>query len=229
MDQMSRHGKISVKQGQSIRLSCNGKTQKVNVKNSEVSQPNVISCIKARKYVERGSQLFLVYVMEKETSKRRFEDVPIICDFPKVFPDDLSGLPPPRHVEFRIDLVPGVAPVAHAPYHLAPSELKELSDQLKELSEKGFIRPSSSPWGAPVLFVKKKYGSFRMCIDYRELKKLTVKNRYPLPRIDDLFDQLQGSSMYSKIDLRSSYHPLRILEEDIPITAFQTRYGHFEF
>ncbi|GKG23611.1 hypothetical protein Tco_0391647, partial [Tanacetum coccineum] len=101
--------------------------------------------------------------------------------------------------------MPGAAPVTRAPYRLAPSELKELSDQLNELSEKGFIRPSSSPWGAPVLFVMKKYGSFRMCIDYRELNKLTVKNRNPLPRIDDLFDQLQGSSVYSKIDLRSGY------------------------
>ncbi|GJZ55639.1 putative reverse transcriptase domain-containing protein [Tanacetum coccineum] len=107
--------------------------------------------------------------------------------------------------------------------------MKELSNQLKELSEKGFIRPSSSPWGAPVLFVKKKDGSFRMCIDYRELNKLTVKNRYPLLRIDDLFDQLQGSCVYSKIDLRSGYHQLHIREEDIPITSFQTRYGHYEF
>ncbi|GKD29287.1 putative nucleotidyltransferase, ribonuclease H [Tanacetum coccineum] len=146
-----------------------------------------------------------------------------------VFLDDLPGLPPPRQVEFKIDLVSSAAPVAHAPYRLAPSEMKELSKQLKELLEKGFIRPSSSPWGAPVLFVKKKDGSFRMCIDYRELNKLTVKNRYPLPRIDDLFDQLQGSSVYSKIDLRSGYHQLRIREEDIPITAFRTRYGHYEF
>ncbi|GKF11748.1 putative reverse transcriptase domain-containing protein, partial [Tanacetum coccineum] len=129
----------------------------------------------------------------------------------------------------RIDLVPGAAPVARAPYRLAPSKLKELSDQLKELSEKGFIRPSSSPWGAPVLFVKKKDGSFRMCIDYHELNKLTVKNRYPLLRIDDLFDQLQGSSVYSKIDLRSGYHQLCIQEEDIPITDFRSWYGHFEF
>ncbi|GJR83997.1 putative reverse transcriptase domain-containing protein [Tanacetum coccineum] len=127
------------------------------------------------------------------------------------------------------DKVPGAAPVARAPYRLAPSEMKELSVQLQELLEKGFIRPSSSPWGAPVLFVKKKDGSFRMCIDYRELNKLTIKNRYPLPRIDDLFDQLQGSSVYSKIDLRSGYHQLRIKEEDILITAFRTRYGHFEF
>nr|GEV56665.1 hypothetical protein [Tanacetum cinerariifolium] len=121
------------------------------------------------------------------------------------------------------------APVAHAPYRLAPSEMRELSVQLQELLEKGFILLISSPWGAPVLFVKKKDRSFRMCIDYRELKKLTVKNRYPLMRIDDLFDQLQGSSMHSKIDLRSGYHQLRIKEEDIPIIAFRTRYGHFEF
>nr|GFC74715.1 putative reverse transcriptase domain-containing protein [Tanacetum cinerariifolium] len=116
--------------------------------------------------------------------------------------------------------VPSAAPVARAPYRLAPFGMKDLSEQLKELSDKGFIRPSSSPWGAPVLIVKKKDGSFRMCIDYQELNKLRVKNRYPLPRIDDLFDQLQRSSVYSKIDLRLGYHQLRVREEDIPKTAF---------
>ncbi|GJZ34137.1 putative reverse transcriptase domain-containing protein, partial [Tanacetum coccineum] len=120
-------------------------------------------------------------------------------------------------------------PVAHAPYRLAPTELQELSTQLQELSNKGFIRPSSSPWGAPILFVKKKDGYFWMCIDYRELNKLTVKNRYPLPRIDDLNDQLQGSIVYSKIDLRSGYHQPRIREEYIPKTSFRTHYGHYEF
>nr|GEX36905.1 reverse transcriptase domain-containing protein [Tanacetum cinerariifolium] len=133
------------------------------------------------------------------------------------------GFPPPRQVEFRIDLVPGATLVVRAPYRLVPSKMKELEKQLQELSKKGFIHPSSSPWGAPVLFVKKKEGSFHMCIDHRELNKLTVKNRYPLPRIDDLFDQLQGSSVYSKIDLRTGYHQLCIREEDIPITAFRTR------
>ncbi|GJT19103.1 putative reverse transcriptase domain-containing protein [Tanacetum coccineum] len=121
------------------------------------------------------------------------------------------------------------APIARTPYRLAPSEMQELSNQLQELTDRGFIRPSTSPWGAPVLFVKKKDGSFRMCIDYRELNKLTIKNRYPLPRIDDLFDQLQGSSVYSKIDLRSGYHQLRVRERDIPKTAFRMRYGHYEF
>nr|GEW07302.1 putative reverse transcriptase domain-containing protein [Tanacetum cinerariifolium] len=171
----------------------------------------------------------VVKVVEKEPIERRLEDVPVICKFPNVFPEDLPGLPPPRQVEFEIELVPGAAPVARAPYRLAPSEMKELAKQLQELSDKGFIQPSSSPWGAPVLFVKKKDRSFRMCIDYGELNKFTIKNRYPLPRIDDLFDQLQGSSVYSKIDLRSGNHQLCVREKDILITAFRTRYGHYEF
>nr|GEU87854.1 hypothetical protein [Tanacetum cinerariifolium] len=147
--------------------------------------------------VERDSLIVYAQVMEKEPMKKQLQDVPVIYNFPKVFHDDLPVLPPPRQVEFKIELIPGAAPIAHAPYRLAPSELKELPNQLKELLEKGFIR--------------------------------SIKNRYLLPRIDDLFDQLQGSSVYSKIDLRSGYHQLRIRDEDIPITAFQTRYGHFEF
>nr|GFB54886.1 putative reverse transcriptase domain-containing protein [Tanacetum cinerariifolium] len=122
-------------------------------------------------------------------------------------------------------IIRGAAPVARAPYRLAPSKMQELSDQLQELANRGFIRPSTSPWGAPVLFVKKKDGSFRMCIDYQELNRLTIKNRYPLPKINDLFDQLQGSSIYSKIELRSGYHQLRVRDEDIPKTAFRTSQG----
>ncbi|GJY42531.1 putative reverse transcriptase domain-containing protein [Tanacetum coccineum] len=205
----------------------NGNNQK------KESRLNIISCTKAQEYLSKGCDVFLAHITTKEaedkSEEKRLEDVPIVRDFPEVFPEDLPGIPPTRQVEFQIDLVPGAAPVARAPYRLAPSEMKELAEQLQELSDKGFIRPSSSPWGAPVLFVKKKDGSFRMCIDYRELNKLTVKNRYPLPRIDDLFDQLQGSSIYSKIDLRSGYHQLRVREEDIPKTAFRTRYGHYEF
>ncbi|GJW43165.1 putative reverse transcriptase domain-containing protein [Tanacetum coccineum] len=201
--------------------------------NGYESRLNIISCTKTQKYLLEGCPIFLAQVtMKKAEDKSKEEqlgEVPIVQDFPEVFPEDLPGIPPTRQMEFQIDLIPGAAPVARAPYRLAPSEMKELSDQLKELSDKGFIRPSSSPWGAPVLFVKKKDGSFRMCIDYQELNKLTVKNRYPLPRIDDLFDQLQGSSIYSKIDLRSGYHQLRVREEDIPKTAFRTRYGHYEF
>ncbi|GKE68604.1 retrotransposon protein, putative, ty3-gypsy subclass [Tanacetum coccineum] len=167
--------------------------------------------------------------MEKKSDEKRLEDIPVVKECSDVFLEDLPGLPPVRQVEFKINLILGAAPVARTPYRLAPSEMQELSNQLQELADRGFIRPSTSPWGAPVLFVKKKDGSFRMCIDYRELNKLTIKNRYPLPRIDDLFDQLQGSSVYSKIDLRSGYHQLRVRDEDIPKTAFRTRYGHYEF
>ncbi|GJS61018.1 putative reverse transcriptase domain-containing protein [Tanacetum coccineum] len=194
---------------------------------------HIISYSKTQEYMLKRCPVFLAHVttneVEEKSEKKRLEDVPIVQDFPEFFPEDLPGLPPTRQVEFQIDLIPGAAPVARAPYRLAPSEMKELSEQLKELSDKGFIRPSSSPWGALVLFVKKKDGSFWMCIDYRELNKLTVKNRYPLPRINDLFDQLQGSSVYSKIDLSLGYHQLRVREEDILKTAFRTRYGHYEF
>ncbi|GJR00021.1 putative reverse transcriptase domain-containing protein [Tanacetum coccineum] len=199
----------------------------------EESRLNIISCTKAQEYLSKGCDVFLAHITTKEAKDKsegkRLEDVPIVRDFPEVFPKDLPGIPPARQVEFQIDLVPGAAPVARAPYRLAPSEMKELAKQLQELSNKGFIRPNSSPWRASVLFVKKKDGSFCMCVDYRELNKLTVKNRYPLPRINDLFDQLQGSIVYSKIDLRSGYHQLRVHEEDIPKTAFRTRYGHYEF
>ena len=189
----------------------------------------VISCTKTQKYLHKKCSAFLAHIVDKRRKIKEIKDIPQVCDFPDVFPEDLPGIPPVRQVEFRIDLIPGAAPVAKSPYRLAPSEMQELSSQLQELLDKGFIRPSFSPWGAPILFVKKKDGSFRMCIDYRELNKLTIKNRYPLPRIDDLFDQLQGSSYYSKIDLRSGYHQLRVQEDDIPKTTFRTRYGHYEF
>ncbi|KAJ9539497.1 hypothetical protein OSB04_032230 [Centaurea solstitialis] len=193
--------------------------------------PRVCSLAKARSYVLRGGTSYLVYLIgdQGESKKKTVQDVPVVCEFPDVFPEDLPGIPPERQVEFRIDLVPGAAPVAKTPYRLAPPEMQELSNQLEELLEKGFIRPSSSPWGAPILFVKKKDGTLRMCIDYRELNKLTVKNRYPLPRIDDLFDKLQGAAWFSKIDLRSGYNQLKVREEDVHKTAFRTRYGLYEF
>ncbi|GJZ34808.1 putative reverse transcriptase domain-containing protein [Tanacetum coccineum] len=180
---------------------------------------------------QKDARGFLTQISSKKeegkSEGKQIKDVPIVQDFPEVFPKDLPGLPPARPVEFQIDLILRAAPVARALYRLAPSEMKELSEQLPELSDKGFIRPSSSPWGAPVLFVKKMM-DFQMCIDYHELI-MTVKNRYPLLRIDDLFDQLQGSSIYSKIDMRSGYHQLRVREQDILKTAFQTRYGHYKF
>ncbi|GJR90196.1 putative reverse transcriptase domain-containing protein [Tanacetum coccineum] len=228
MDWLSRYDAAILCGEKKVRIPLEGKTLVIEGDRNN-SRLKIVSCIKAQKYIEKGCELFLAQVTKQELKEKRLEDVLVIRDFPEVFPEELPGLPPPRQVKFRINLIPCVAHVAHAPYRLAPSEMKELSKQLQELSEKGFIRPSLSPWGAPVLFVEKKDGSFRMCIDYRELNKLTIKNRYPLPRIDDLFDQLQGSSVYSKIDLRSGYHQLRIREEDIPITAFRTRYGHYEF
>ena len=188
------------------------------------------SAARARRYVQQGCAGYVAYVLDaRDKGKTTIDDVPIVRDYPDVFPEDLPGIPPERQVEFRIDLVPGAAPIAKAPYRLAPPEMQELSTQLQELLDKGFIRPSSSPWGAPILFVRKKDGSHRMCIDYRELNKVTVKNRYPLPRIDDLFDQLQGASWFSKIDLRSGYHQMRVRDEDVQKTAFRTRYGHYEF
>nr|GEX16670.1 putative reverse transcriptase domain-containing protein [Tanacetum cinerariifolium] len=211
-----------------VHIPIDGKTLIIRGDRSK-TRLNLISCIKTKKYISRGCQSFMIQFVEKKSDEKRLEDIPIVREFPDIFPEDLHRLPPVCQVEFQIDLILGTTPVARSPYRLAPSEMQELSNQLQELIGRGFIRPSTSPWGAPLLFVKKKDGSFRMCIDYRELNKLTLKNRYPLPRIDDLFDQLEGSSVYSKIDLRSSYHQLRVREEDIPKTAFRTRYGHYEF
>nr|GEX21448.1 putative reverse transcriptase domain-containing protein [Tanacetum cinerariifolium] len=163
-----------------------------------------------------------------KADEKRLDNIRIVLDFPKVFSDDLTGLPLAREIKFFIDLIPGALLVVKSPYRLAPSEMLELSNQLKELQEKGFIQPSHSPWGAPILFVKKKDGALRMCIDYKELNKLIIKNCCPLPRIDDLFDQLQGACCFSNIDIGSGYHQLRVREEDIPKTAFRTCYRHFE-
>ncbi|KAJ9547511.1 hypothetical protein OSB04_020054 [Centaurea solstitialis] len=189
----------------------------------------LVSFMKMRSQLRKDCVAFMAHVVDKKAEEKQIQDIPVVREFPEVFPEELPGLPPPRQVEFHIDLIPGAVPIAKSPYRLAPSEMQELSSQLQELLDKGFIRPSSSPWGAPVLFVKKKDGSFRMCIDYRELNKITIKNRYPLPRIDDLFDQLQGATYFSKIDLRSGYHQMRVREEDVAKTAFRTRYGHYEF
>src|SRR3990170_934629 len=155
--------------------------------------------------------------------------IPVVCEFPDVFPEELPGMPPDRELEFAIEVVPGTAPIYKKYYRMPGPELAELKKQLDELLQKGYIHPSISPWGSPVLFVKKKDGSLRMCVDYRQLNEVTIKNRYPLPRIDDLFDQLSGARVFSKIDLRMGYHQLKIRKEDIPKTAFTTRYRLYEF
>ncbi|KAA0037385.1 ty3-gypsy retrotransposon protein [Cucumis melo var. makuwa] len=193
------------------------------------SMPQVISAIRASKLLSQGTWGILASMVDTREVDVSLSSEPVVRDYPDVFPEELPGLPPHREVEFAIELEPGTVPISRAPYRMVPAELKELKVQLQELLYKGFIRPSVSPWGAPVLFVKKKDGSMRLCIDYRELNKVTVKNRYPLPRIDDLFDQLQGATVFSKIDLRSGYHQLRIKDGDVPKTAFHSRYGHYEF
>nr|GFA76484.1 putative reverse transcriptase domain-containing protein [Tanacetum cinerariifolium] len=189
----------------------------------------IISVLQARTLLSHGCEGFLATIHDTTSDVPSIHDQPIVSEFPDVFPDELPGIPPVHEVEFSIELISGVEPISKAPYRMAPIELKELKDQLQELLERGSIRPSVSPWGAPVLFVKKKDGSMRLCIDYHELNKITICNLYPLPRIDDLYDQLQGAMHFSKIDLRSGYHQLRVKEQDISKTAFRTRYGHYEF
>jgi hypothetical protein len=156
-------------------------------------------------------------------------DIPIVCEFPDVFPDDLPGLPSDHDVEFKIELLPGIAPISRRLYRMPPNELAELEVQLNELLKKGLIHPSLSPWGCPAIFVKKKDQSLRMCVDYRPLNAVTVKNKYPLPRIDILFDQLSKANVFFKIDLRSGYHQIKIHPKDVPKTAFSTRYGLYEY
>jgi hypothetical protein len=159
----------------------------------------------------------------------KVKDIPIVCEYPDIFSDDLPGMPRDRDIEFIIELQPGTAPISKRPYRMPPNELAELKIQLQDLLDKGFIRPSASPWGCPTLFVKKKDNRLRLCVDYRPLNAVTIKNKYPLPRIDILFDQLPGAKVFSKIDLRSGYHQIKIKPCDIPKTAFSTRYGLYEY
>jgi len=167
--------------------------------------------------------------MVNQVEEKKVENIPMVCEYPDVFSDELPGMPPGRAVEFAIELQPGTAPISRRPHRMPPNELAELKKQLHELLDKGYIRPSTSPWGCPALFVKKKDERLRLCVDYRLLNAVTIKNKYPLPRIDILFDQLFGVKVFSKIDLRSGYHQIKIRVEDIPKTAFSTRYGLYEY
>ncbi|XP_069147079.1 uncharacterized protein [Solanum lycopersicum] len=219
-------------------LDCNAKTVTLAKPGTDplvwegdyTSNPvRIVSFLRAKKMISKGCLAFLAHLKDDTTQVPSIESVSVVREFLDVFPADLPGMPPDRDIDFCIDLEPGTRPISIPPYRMAPAELRELKAQLQELLNKGFIRPSASPWGAPVLFVKKKDGSFRMCIDYRQMNKVTIKNKYPLSRIDDLFDQLQGACVFSKIDLRSGYHQLKIRATDVPKTAFRTRYGHYEF
>ena len=188
-----------------------------------------LTILQAKKLLRRGCEAYLAHVMDNQKEVCNLEGVLVVNEFPDVFPDELPGLPPNKEIEFAIELAPETEPISKAPYCMALVEMKKLANQMQDILDKGIIRPSVSSWGAPVLFVMKKDGSMRLCIDYWELNKLTIKNKYPLPRIDDLFDQLKGAVYFSKIDLRSGYHQLKIKPEDISKIAFRTRYGHYEF
>ena len=229
MDWLSRHRATLDCHKKEVKFHRPGKLEvKFRGIRRELSS-NIISAMAVQRMLRKGCQGYLAYVVETEKEGILVDEIPVVREFPDVFPDDIVSLPPDREVEFTIDLIPGTEPISIPSYRMAPAELRELKAQLEELLSKGFIRPSISPWGAPVLFVKKKDGSLRLCIDYRQLNRVTIRNQYPLPRIDELFDQLQGSRVYSKIDLRSGYHQLRVHESDVPKTAFKTRYGHYEF
>jgi hypothetical protein len=188
-----------------------------------------VSSLQIRKSMRKGCKLYAILALNEKGIAEGLEHLPVVKEFADVFPEELPGMPPERELEFTIDLKPGTEPIARTPYRMSTPELQELKMQLKELLDLGLIRPSVLPWGAPVIFIRKKDGSWRLCIDYRQLNKATIKNQYPLPRIDDLFDQMKGATVFSKIDLRSGYHQLRIKEDDIPKTAFKTRFGHYEF
>jgi hypothetical protein len=187
-----------------------------------------ISTMQLKKCYRKRCQLFTACVEEaSRDAVSKIGDHEVLIEFKDIF-QEVHGLPPKRDIDFSINLMPGAALVLKSPYRMSTPELKELQLQLEEILKKGYIHPSVSPWGAPVLFVKKKDRKLRLCIDFRQLNKVTVKNKYPLPRIDDLFDQLKGARIFSKIDLRSGYHHVRIKDEDINKTTFRTRYGHYE-
>ncbi|XP_068344232.1 uncharacterized protein [Pyrus communis] len=190
---------------------------------------DIISAVRAKKLPQKGCQGYLAHVVLNDNASSRVENIRVVKHFPDVFPDDLSGLPTDRDVEFAIDLLPGIDPIPLTPYRMALAELRELKIQLQELLNKGFTQPSTLPCGAPVLFVRKKDGTLRLCIDYRQLNRVTIKNRYSLPHIDDLFDYLHGACVFSQIDSRSGYYQLKIKSEHVPKMAFRTRYGHYEF
>ncbi|KAL0420226.1 UNVERIFIED_CONTAM: Retrovirus-related Pol polyprotein from transposon [Sesamum latifolium] len=229
MDWLAQHRAVIDCYKKEVIIESSGQSKVVFVGERQVVPVCVISAIEARRLMLEGCESYLAHVIDAEKVNPTLKEIPIVRDFPEVFPDDLLGLPPQRKVDFTIKTLSGVAPIFIAPYRMGPMELQEHKKQIEELLKKGFIRPSTSPWGAPVLFVKKKDGSMRLCVDYRQLNRVTVKNKYPLPRIDDLLDQLKGAITFSKIDLRSGYWHFRIAEKDILKTAFCTRYGDYEF
>ena len=229
MNWLSKHRAIVDCDKKTIWLKCSDLSEVTVHGIQSGAMSNVISAMQARRLLRKGCETFLALVLDSKRGQVDVEKIPVVKEFPDVFPKELSGIPLEREVDLFIEVVHRTTPISREPYRMAPTELKKLKTQLQELLEKGFIRPSVSPWGAPVLFVKKKYGTLRMCIDYLQINKVTVMNKYLLPRIEDLFDQFKGASVFSKIDLRSGYYQVRVKDVDVPNTAFITRYGHYEF
>ncbi|KAA3473302.1 DNA/RNA polymerases superfamily protein [Gossypium australe] len=229
MDWLTLHDAVVNYRQKIIELKCqNNEIHRIE-SNESSGLPIVILSMSAQKCVRKGCEAYLAYILDTKVSKSKIESVPLVCKYPNVFPEELSRLPPIREVEFAIGIVPATSPISIAPYRMALIELKELKGRLQELTDRGFVAPSFSTWGAPILFVKKKDMSMRKCIDYRQLNKVTIKNKYPLSRIDDLFDQLKGVTVFSKIDLRSGYYQLRVKDSHVPKIMFRTRYRHYEF
>ena len=229
---LSAHDPLISHRTNAITFEHRGKMVTINA-NLE-RHKSLISASTFSRQIRRGTKAFALLLNPEDSGPSLPPSEPqikeILEEFKDVFPNELpNGLPPARSQDFKIELVPDAAPIKKGLYRLSTKETEELRSQLHDLLEKGFIQPSSSPWGSPILFVNKKDGGFRLCVDYRALNKVTVKNSYPLPRIDDIFDQLTGAKFFSKIDLRSGYHQIRLHKDSIPKTAFRTRYGLFEF
>src|ERR1051325_10411682 len=210
-----------------VHINCYNKF--VRFSTAEEEEAVLVSPKQLRQLLKEEAEMFSLMATMSMENQAIIDELQVVHGFPEVFPDEIPDVPPEREVEFGIDLVPGTRPVSMAPYKMSASELTELKKQLEDLLEKKFIRPSVSPWGAPVFLVKKKEGSMRLCVDYKQLNKVTIKNRYLLSRIDDLMDQLVGACVFSKIDLRSGYHQIRVKAEGIQKTAFRTRYGYYEY
>nr|XP_012466346.1 unnamed protein product [Gossypium raimondii] len=219
MDWLTLHDAIMNCKQKTIDLRCQN-DKIIRIESNDLNGlPIVISSMLAQKYVRKGYKTYFTYVLDFKVIDKKIESVPVVWEYPDVFPEELPGLSSIRKVEFGIELVLGMTPILIASFRMASSELKELKAQLQELTDRGFARPSFSPWGAPILYVKKKDGTMRMCIEYRQLNKVTIKNKYPMPRIDDLFNQFKWATMFLKIDLRSSYYQLRVKDSDVPKTV----------
>ena len=222
LDWLSKHRAIIDCDKKMLVLKCSNLSEVIVHSTRSKLVSNIISAMKARRFLRKGCEAFLALVLDSKRGHVNLEDIPMINEFLDVFLEELPSLPPNREVDLAIEVLHGTTPISRAPYCMAPIELKELKTQLQELLDKGFVRPSVSPWGALVLFVKKKKSTLQMCIDYQQIYKVTVKNKYPLPKKEDIFYQLKGVSVFLKINLRSGYYQLQVKDVDVLKTAFRT-------